>query len=238
MRQTLSLYGTLVLMVLCSSNQLIMGENLDDLRHRADLGLTAAENDLGTLYFIGLGGVGRTNGTEAAKWLRKAADKGHAEAQCTLGKIYLLGELLEKGVAKDTGEAAKWFRKAAEQGNREAQKYLGKCYYDGEGVPKDSAEAIKWFRKIEDETGSVQGYLGELYGVPNGYAEAVGWYRKAAETGNAYAQHNLGRCYRIGQGVPANDVEAAKWYRMAADRGIIYAPYFIWALLQRWNWCS
>ncbi len=51
--------------------------------------------------------------TEAAKWLRKAAERGHADAQFNLGVMYNNGE----GVPEDDIEAVKWYRKAAEQGN-------------------------------------------------------------------------------------------------------------------------
>ena len=51
--------------------------------------------------------------TEAAKWFRKAAEQGDAEAQSKLGECYYFGI----GVEKDETEALKWFRKAAEQGD-------------------------------------------------------------------------------------------------------------------------
>ena len=52
--------------------------------------------------------------------LRKAAEKGDADAQCKLGVCYLHGE----GVEKDEHEAVKWYRKAAEQGNADAKEAL------------------------------------------------------------------------------------------------------------------
>jgi TPR repeat protein len=41
------------------------------------------------------------------------AQKGDANAQFTLGWMYLDG----RGVSKDSAEALKWYRKAAEQGS-------------------------------------------------------------------------------------------------------------------------
>jgi uncharacterized caspase-like protein len=78
---------------------------------------------------------------EAAKWYRKAADQGDAEAQCILGASYYFG----LGVPQDYAEAAKWYRKAAEQGYALAQFNLGVSYYSGEGVPQDYAEAYAWY---------------------------------------------------------------------------------------------
>ena len=70
--------------------------------------------------------------TEAAKWFKKAADQGNADAQCALCLLYSLG----KGVTQDNAEAAKWCRKAAEQGNADAQFFLGASYDKGGGADR------------------------------------------------------------------------------------------------------
>ena len=44
-------------------------------------------------------------------------------------------------------------------------------------------------------------------------------YRREAEEGKTWAQRNLARMYRDGEGVPQNDVEAARWFRRAAEGG-------------------
>lgn len=49
---------------------------------------------------------------EAASWYRKAAEKGSAAAQYSLGVMYSNG----RGVPKDDAQAVVWYRKAAEQG--------------------------------------------------------------------------------------------------------------------------
>ena len=84
---------------------------------------------------------------EAAKWFRKAAELGLADAQSILGLCYAIGD----GVSKDAVEAVKWHRKAAEQGNANAQNHLGTCYEAGQGVPQDYNEAAKWFRNAADQ---------------------------------------------------------------------------------------
>ena len=50
---------------------------------------------------------------EAVRWLRLAADQGHADAQHNLGWMYANGE----GVPEDDAEAARWYRLAADQGH-------------------------------------------------------------------------------------------------------------------------
>ena len=66
------------------------------------------------MYYNGVG-VARDY-AEAAKWYRKAAEQGHADAQYFLGSLYYNGQ----GVAQDEAEAERWFRKAAVQGHTKA----------------------------------------------------------------------------------------------------------------------
>jgi TPR repeat protein len=58
---------------------------------------------------------------EAAKWHRKAAEQGDADAQFTLGVMYASGE----GVVKDTVEAHAWWNVASALGHERAKKGLG-----------------------------------------------------------------------------------------------------------------
>ena len=80
------------------------------------------------------------NYRKAAKWVRRAAEQGHADAQFTLGLMYYHGE----GLPQDNQEAARWARKAAEQGQVEAQYNLALSYANGEGLPQDYIQANKW----------------------------------------------------------------------------------------------
>ncbi len=71
---------------------------------------------------------------------RKAAEKGVAKAQHSLGLMYERGE----GVPQDYAKAVKWYRKAAEQGHAEAQGNLGLMYVGGLCVPQDYVQAHMW----------------------------------------------------------------------------------------------
>ena len=82
----------------------------------------------------------RTEYGEAARWSRKAADHGVADAQFNLGVAYLWGH----GVVQDYAEAVRWTRIAAEQGDVFAQNSLGSMYADGQGVPQDFVRAHMW----------------------------------------------------------------------------------------------
>jgi TPR repeat protein len=56
----------------------------------------------------------------AAQWYFEAARQGHAEAQYSLGILFLTGS----GVTQDRAEAGKWIERAAAQGHPDAAAYL------------------------------------------------------------------------------------------------------------------
>jgi TPR repeat protein len=101
----------------------------------------AAECGIGWLYSDGKGVV--KDDVEAAKWFRKAAEQGNADAECNLGVAYANGQ----GVAQDYAEALKWLKRAVEQGEPGAMGALGGMYQNGHGVAKDMKEAVKWYRQ-------------------------------------------------------------------------------------------
>ncbi len=148
------------------------------------------------------------------------AEKGNAEAQYNVGRMYFKGE----GVAQEYAEAKKWWLQAATQGLPIAQYCLGLMYADGQGVAQDYLTAAFWFRGAANQ-GNVhaQAALGYLYynglGLACDYVEAAKWYRKAAEQGVATAQSDLGLMYELGRGVSQDYTEAVKWYRKAAEQG-------------------
>ena len=79
---------------------------------------------------------------DAARWLRRAAEQGHAGAQSVLGWMYMAG----KGVPRDDAAAARWLQPGAAAGNTAAQNNLGMLYATGQGLPHDHARATAWFR--------------------------------------------------------------------------------------------
>ena len=58
---------------------------------------------------------------EAAKWYHEAASREHADAQYSLGLMFLAG----KGVIQSQEEAMKWIQRAADQGHAGAKNFLG-----------------------------------------------------------------------------------------------------------------
>lgn len=82
----------------------------------------------------------------AAMFYKRAAELGHARAQCSYGKCLYTGH----GAAKDTAEAFRWFKLAADQDLNIAQYNLGVMYLKGVYVPKDMTEAKRWFKLAAD----------------------------------------------------------------------------------------
>ncbi len=177
----------------------------------------------GENYYYGKNGV-QQSFEEAVKWLKKAAEQGHAGAQVMLGWCYQRGQ----GVEQSYTEAFKCFKKAAEQGNAKAQNCLARCYEKGQGVEQSYTKAVEWYKKAAEQGDAHGQYcLARCYekgqGVEQSYTEAVKWYKKAAEQGDTYGQYYLGQCYQRGEGVPQSYTEAVKWYKKAAEQGNMWA---------------
>jgi len=204
----------------------------------------AAQGDVRGLYYVGtfydgtfarkVEGIG-TDYNEAANWYRKAAEKGHLEAQLRLGKMYHRGEnwTTRDGDGKHTwhrfdtdfDEAVKWLGIVAERGNSEAQVLMGECYYYGKGVGRDYGVAVEWLLKAEKQGNKdAQTILGLCYlqghGVEQDQAEAVRRFGISAESITTWGgpQFHLGGCYERGEGVTQDLTEAAKWYYLSALR--------------------
>ena len=160
----------------------------------------------------------------AAKWYRKAAELGLANAQYMLGICYF------RGYGVDKYEAVRWCRKAVAQGNSDAQNLLGCFYRDGIDVPQDSTEAVRWFRKAAIQGQKEAQYnLGLAYyhgrGVAKDNEKVKEWFQKAAAQGVGDAQNMLGCFYRDGEVLPKDNTEAVKWFRKAAEQGMKDAQY-------------
>ena len=169
---------------------------------------------------------------EAAKWFRKAAELGSADAY-----FKLAWEASDKFEAeKCYAKAISLYTRAAEQGDADAQCKLGECYKDGKGVLRDEEESFRWYR-MAAEQGNVEAqcrvgcyYVNGIYhpGEFLGRGEVImkedlkvafNWFRKAAEQGEAEALYVLGLYYKKGHGVVDRNKEMAEKYeRMVRER--------------------
>ena len=95
----------------------------------------------GEAYSLGEGVV--EDLSEAIRFYRLAAEKGHVGANLQLGNMYDWGV---PRAAQDYVEAARFYRIAAEQGNIYAQFILGNMFREGKGVAKDESQAQHFYR--------------------------------------------------------------------------------------------
>jgi len=170
-------------------------------------------------YSSGLDAYKRGVYAVAAQEWSVLAEGGHAQAQVSLGWLYLKG----RGVSQDDVVARQLFEKAAVQGNVEAQYNLARLYYSGQGGKQDYAQACLWYEKAALQgSADAQVNLGTLYsnglGCRKDDKEAVFWFLLAAKQGHGLALVKLGSMYEGGRGVTQDYVQAYKWYDLGARR--------------------
>ena len=156
----------------------------------------------------------------AANEYRPLAERGNAEAEYRIGRMYEFGN----GYAQDKAQGIAWIRKAAAQGHVDAEQELGVVYATGDGVAQDDVQAVAWFRKAAEHGDATAQYnLGLLYakgqGATKDYAQSVDWWRKSAAQGNADAQFKLAVVYHTGEGVTQDEVVALANATLAARNG-------------------
>lgn len=112
---------------------------LAELVRRANTNDAAAQFELGSRFNYGR--EAPRNNAEAMRWLRRAAQNGHREAQRLLAvKLYNGYE-----IAVDHDEALLWALRLAEAGDVPAQMMAGNMYANGEGSPRDLVRAYMWY---------------------------------------------------------------------------------------------
>lgn len=186
-----------------TDDQQIIELALKWLRAAAEQGMVDSQLTLGRLYYEGK--LVKLDEFEAAKWLRKVADRQNgrttASAQYMLGMIFYKGDCegdyypvpfrcIETGFFVPHGYeyAANWFRKAARSGNAEANYQLATMFETGRGVIQDYAEASRLFRAaIEAGDDQARGPLGQLFVRMRDYVSAHMWFNLAASAGDLRA---------------------------------------------------
>ena len=181
------------------------------------LGYTVAMMNLGSIYL----NMMPPSYEKARRWFKLAAEKGDAEAQNTLAKMYLGGIGGEQNMSK----ALIWFDKSAEQGYADAEFELGNIYRKGIVVPKDLSKAESLYKRSFEH-----GYIGALNNLGTMYAEmsdeesAFKTFRHAAELGDVIGMMNVGIAYLKGKGVPRDVKQAREWFNKAEVHGYNFPP--------------
>jgi len=96
-------------------------------RPLAEAGDPDASFNMGQAYRLGRGVL--VDLATAQTWLERSAEKGHVDAQTTLGLL-----LFQNG---NQAAGLKWLKGAAENGDPRAMLVYGTALYNGDGVPQD-----------------------------------------------------------------------------------------------------
>ncbi|KAF9944144.1 hypothetical protein BGZ70_005002, partial [Mortierella alpina] len=130
------------------------------------------------------------------EWFDNIVDIRSAVAMNNIGRMYSLGESLEK----DYSKALEWYLQASDAGKASAMRNIGVMYDKGQGVEQSYGKAIEWYLKASDAGDvSAMRYIGFLYhkgqGVEQDYGKAMEWYLKASDAGDAAAMRYIGFLY-------------------------------------------
>lgn len=210
-------------------------------------------------YKVGLayatGQIVSQNNEEALRWLKKAAEQGHPEAQYELGCICNTEHGSIKRAFYDYHTGNKWYKKAAKQGHVKAQCELGLAYCSGNWyLEKDLKAGVELIQSAADQGyAEAQFSLGWAHamdlGAQEDYRKATEWYRKAAAQGHVKAkeelvelekilkwieeanngdkkvQHELARAYRNGSHIKVDLKKSLELQVKVADSGDPEALY-------------
>jgi len=188
----------------------------------------AMAGDVEAMFVLGAFHDEKTwNSADGQKWLRAAADKGHARAQDRVGLLYALG----KGVKQDYKEAQRWYAMAEKANLPLARFHLGLLEWQGALAPRSLEKAYAWGEKAAEgltaaaDKGDVEAQLAlawmfqEGMGKAQDHPKAIDLYQEAAESEYAPAEFQLAVVFRDGRAGDKNPAEASKLFQRAAEHG-------------------
>ena len=179
----IAMFVILVLGAVCRATTIDQEEALteEDLRRIAEEyedGPPAAQFDIGSAYDLVF-----KNYTEAERWYRKAAEKGHTAAQNNLGNIYRKEDNYQ--------EALKWYRKAASKDGK-LNYNLGLMYIYGKGVETNIKKGLRLVISAAQEDGAMAQYeFGNIMNDNERYEEAYYWLTLARKKEKKLEQHEV-----------------------------------------------
>lgn len=185
----------------------------------AGKGSAVAYNNLGSLYFSGIGT--NVDYPKAIHFFEEAAKLGSHDAAVNLAIIYL---------GNDSKKTEEDFNKIiglldeAQADNNIAKYLLGYCYFKGFHVPQDKAKAFELIKSEADgDYDEAEAVLAQFYihgwGAPKNYSKAVQYLQKAADQGNASAITQLADILAEGKAYPQDLKKAHTLYNIASVMG-------------------
>jgi TPR repeat protein len=195
-------------------------EDLQGLEDQAAKGDPDAQTRLALAYHAGV--LLKKDDAEALLLLHKAADKGFAAAEESLGIFAQTGVGIEQ---PDPAGAIAWYKKAVQHGAPDAATNMALMYANGNGVAKDPAQALSLFRRAaEGGDAAAQYNLALLYdrgeGVAQDHKESLRWLNAAADQNVIPALLDLGRfSLHPPEGEKRDADKAIGYYTRAGDLG-------------------
>jgi TPR repeat protein len=152
---------------------------------------------------------------QALSFYKLAAERGHVEAQASLGLMYEYGQ---DGVEVDFEKSMKWYLKSAAQGFPYSVYLVGVNYHRGRGVAKSLSLAEYWFKRgAYNGNGAAMMSLSPTAQkrVKDDLFEAM---KEDAQDGEVSAQYKLATAYKNGDDVEKSEDKAEFWLTKAADQ--------------------
>lgn len=131
--------------ILYIENESTLDEGLDWLRQAAEHAQVDAALALGKIYARGKYSL-EPDMHEAARWYRRAAQEGNAQAQY----VYALMCLTGSGVERNDKQGMSWLQLAAGRDYLPAVEKLAECYRKGQGTPADAMLADVWEQRAAE----------------------------------------------------------------------------------------
>ena len=209
------------------------------LARAAKTGNAEAEYRVARCYLEGSGVP--ASRTEGARWLERAAGRGHVEAQTLLAALCVNGLadlrtiagdgqadrlfVTEEQAGPDYDSALKWSRQAAEAGSAQGQAMLAYVLTNGPEAMRDLEAAHRWYERSA-AAGCPEGCLGYALSLAPRTHDAPGrrqvadYLGRAAQAMLPTAVYLLGVLAEQGMGLARDPAAAMELYRTAAELGV------------------
>jgi TPR repeat protein len=209
------------------------------LARAAKAGNAEAEYRVARSYLEGSGVP--ASRAEGARWLERAAGRGHIEAQTLLAALCVngladlraiagegqAGRLFapEEQAGPDYESALKWSRLAAEAGSAQGQAMLAYVMTNGPEAMRDLEVAHRWYERSA-AAGCPEGCLGYALSLAPRTNDAAGrrqvadYLGRAAQAMLPTAVYLLGVLAEQGVGLAPDPAAAMELYRTAAELGV------------------
>lgn len=171
-------------------------EALAFIKFSADAGQAEACNVLGSWYIWGSPNKEvniEIDEERGLPYLMMAAEKGNAEAQCSMGDVYYYGNC---GILPNPEEAFKWYLKSAQKNHPTGLKRVGTRYLDGHGVEKDLDKAEEYLLRARDNGASdIDFFLGDVAMCRKDYGTAIELFEEFPDDPAAFFM--IGHCHAL-----------------------------------------